>query len=53
MNILSFKGQVLEIERLKIENKRLTHEKNQIRTFSYFLTAGGLISLILAKTSSE
>jgi len=43
--------QKLEIERLKLENKRLDKEKNQIKTFSYFLTAGAIISLILAKTS--
>lgn len=47
------KAQSLEIERLKLENIRLTKEKNQIKTFSYFLTAGALIGLILAYTSSE
>lgn len=47
------KTQSLEIERLKLENIRLTKEKNQVRTFSYFLTAGALIGLILIKTSSE
>lgn len=43
----------LEIQRLKLENKRLVKEKNQIRTFSYFLMAGTFIGLILAKTSGE
>lgn len=47
------KEEALEIERLKIENKRLRNEKNQIKTFSYFLTAGAFIGLILAKASSE
>ncbi|MEW6680908.1 MAG: LysM peptidoglycan-binding domain-containing protein [bacterium] len=43
----------LEITKLKLENKRLTKEKNQIKTFSYFLTAGSLIGFILIKISSE